>query len=90
MKCLVNSYLVALLCKVTCTGKTGRAGAYYCNLVAVAFGTNGSLGGEGVVPVSNKSLKTTDTNALALDTSYALGLALYLLRTYAAANCGKR
>jgi hypothetical protein len=42
------------------------------------------------VPVSNESFKTSDTYALALDAANTLGLALSLLRTYTAANCGKR
>jgi hypothetical protein len=58
--------------------------------VTVGLGTNGSLGCEGVVPVSNESLKTSDTYALALDAANALRLTLSLLRTYTAANCGKR
>ena len=90
MKRLVYSYLIALLCEVARASKTGGAGTNDCYLVSVALGTLGSSCCECIVPVSNETLKTSDTNALALDTSYALGLALYLLGTYAAANCGKR
>ena len=76
MECLVNGYLIALLCEVARTGKTGRTGTYYSNSVAVGLGTNGSLGREGVVPVSNESLKTSDAYGFALDTANTLRLAL--------------
>jgi len=42
------------------------------------------------VPVGDKSLKAADGYAFTLDSSYALALALSLLRAYAATDCGQR
>ena len=90
MECLKYGYLIALLCEVARASKTGGAGAYDSNSVTVGLGTNGLCGCKGVVPVSNESLKTSDTYALALDAANALGLTLGLLGAYTAANCGER
>ena len=85
VKCLINSNLISLLRKISCAGKTGRTGADNCNSVSVACGFYGFFGAEGIVPIGNKSFKSADANALALDSSYTLRFALCFLRTNSAA-----
>ena len=85
VKCLVNGDFVAALRKITCAGKAGRTGPNDGNSVSVALGFYGLFGAEGVVPIGNETLKTTDANALALDSSYTLRFALCFLRTNSAA-----
>ena len=90
VKRLVNGDVVAALGKISCTGKSGRAGADNCNSVSVAFGFYGFFGAEGIVPIGNETLKATDSNGLSLDTSDTLGFTLRFLRTNSAADCGER
>ena len=89
MESLEYSYVIALLCKVACAGKTRRTRADNSSLVTVGSGLLcGSLR-LSVMPVSYKALQSADSDGLALFASYALALALCLLRAYSAADSRK-
>ena len=93
MKCLEDRYIVAKLCKVTCTGKSGRTGTDNSNLLAVLFLS--SLRNKAVLsgPVGNETLQLTDGNCFTLDTAYTFALTLALLRTYTSTysrKCGRQ
>ena len=89
VKSLVNGDVVAALCKISCAGKTGRTGTNDGNSVSVARRSYGFFGAEGIVPIGNETLKTTDANGLSLDTSDTLGFTLRFLRTNSTANSRK-
>ena len=73
VKCFVDGDVIATLCKISCAGKTGRTGADNCYSVSVALGSYGFFLAKSIVPVGNKSFKTTDADRLALDSTHALG-----------------
>ena len=65
-----DGYIISFFCKVTCTGKTGRARAYNSNSVTVAIRFYRFFCAKCIVPVSDKALKSANTNTFALDTAY--------------------
>ena len=88
MKCLEDGYIVAKFCKVSCAGKTCRAGTDNRDLVAVFLCCRNRFDTVFFCPVSNETLQFTDGNSVAFDSADTFALALALLRTYTAADCG--
>ena len=81
---------IAQLGQVSRAGKSGGAGAYDGDAVAVGGGSlHGGLG-VGVVPVGHEALQAADGHGLALDAADTLGLALVLLGADAPADGGAR
>ena len=89
VKRLINGYVIAKLCKISCACKSGRTGTNDGNSVSVACRFYGFFLTEGIVPVGNETLKATDSNRLSLDTSDTLGFTLRFLRTNSTANSRK-
>ena len=87
MKCLEDGYIVAKFCKVSCAGKTCRAGTDNRDLVAVFLCCRNRFDTVFFCPVSNETLQFTDGNSIAFDSADTFALALALLRTYTAADC---
>ena len=87
MKCLEDGYIVAKFCKVSCAGKTCRAGTDNRDLVAVFLCCRNRFDTVFFCPVSNETLQFTDGNSVAFDSADTFALALALLRTYTAADC---
>ena len=87
MKCLENGYFVAQLCKVTCTGQTGRTRTENSYLDAVSSlwlsWYNTILSG----PVCYKTLQLTDRNRITLKTTDTFSFTLAFLWADTSADC---
>ena len=89
VKSLEDSYIIAHLCKVSGTGKSGRTGTDYSYLVSVLLCCRNWLDAVLFRPVSNETLQLTDGNSFALHTADTSSLTLCLLRTYTSADSRK-
>ena len=87
MQRLKDGNIITELCKVSGTGQSRRTGTDYCNLVSVLLLCCLWLDAIFSCPVSNKALKLSDGDCLALDAANTLALALALLRTYTSTYC---
>ncbi len=79
MKSLEYSYIVSCLCKVTCTGKSGRTGTDDCNFMSVLTLCSCRFDVMLQSIVSNESLQFTDGNSLTFFTTDTLSLSLGFL-----------
>ena len=79
MKSLEYSYIVSCLCKITCTGKSGRTGTDDCNFMSVLnlCACRFDIMLQSIV--RNESLQFTDGNSLAFFTADTLSLTLGFL-----------
>ena len=89
MECLKDGYIVAELCKIACAGQSGRTGTDDGYLLAIRCARLRSHIVMLSRPVRYVTLELTDGDRLTLDTTYALTLALCLLRADTSAYCWK-
>ena len=90
MKCFINCYLIAHLCKIARCRKTARTCADYSNLMTVLYWHFRCVLAVFTVPVSDKTFKSADTYRFTLNASYAFAFTLLFLGTYTSAYCRKR
>ena len=90
MQCFKNGYFIAFFRKISRAGKPGGTGADNGNTVSVRGSDFGSNVAVRVMPIGNKAFKSAYADGLAFDSANTFGFALGLLRTYSAADCGKR
>ena len=89
MKCFKDGYIIAQLCQISGTGKTGRTRTDYCYLMSVFLLCRSRFNTVLSCPVSYKTLQFSDGNGFAFDTADTFSFTLALLRTYTAADCWK-
>ena len=89
MECLEDGYIITHLCEITCTGQSGRTGTDHGYLLPIRCTRLRSYIVMLSRPVSDITLELTDGDRLTLDTTYALTLALCLLRADTSTDCRK-
>ena len=90
MERLKDSHVITHTCKIACAGKACRAGTDDRDLVAVLFSRRFRFDSLFSCAVCNKTLEFSDRNSFAFDAADTFSFALCLLRTYTAADSGKR
>ena len=88
MQSFEDRYVIAHLGEVACACEAGRTCADDCDFLILPDHVSRELGLDAhfLCGVSDESFETSDGNRFALDASYALSLALSLLRAYTAAD----